>query len=125
MNQKNKDVMKLISKVNYYKKDEIFDSNNNVNIHKIIHEALDVNNTIKSPPNQNNILKRDELLEKTRENSIINFLNDLQNKNIRHIKNSFLSKIKETSANTQILIDNSKNQTKQYNSKYNNVLEEY
>ena len=124
MNQKNKDVMKLISKVNYYKKDEIFDSNNNVNIHKIIHEALDVNNTIKSPPNQNNILKRDELLEKTRENSIINFLNDLQNKNIRHIKNSFLSKIKETSANTQILIDNSKNQTKQYISKYNNVLEE-
>ena len=124
MNQKNIDVMKIISKVNYFKRDEIFDSNNNVNVNKIIIEALNVDNLKKSLENENNILKKDELLEKTRENSIINFLNDIQSKNIARMKNSFLTKIKENSANTQVQIDNSKNYAKQYISKYNNVFEE-
>ena len=124
MNQKNKDVMKIISKVNYFKRDEIFDSNNNVNVNKIIIEALNVDNLKKSLENENNILKKDELSEKTRENSIINFLNDIQSKNISRMKNSFLTKIKENSANTQVQIDNSKNYAKQYISKYNNVFEE-
>jgi uncharacterized protein (UPF0335 family) len=123
MNQNNQDLLKLISKINYNRKDEIFDSNNNVNIDKIIKEALDIDSAKKSAF-QNNLLKKDELHEKTKENSIMNFLSDLQYKNINQIKNSFLSKIKENSANAKVQIENSKNQAKEYISKYNNIFEE-
>ena len=123
MNQNNQDLLKLISKTNYNRKDEIFDSNNNVNIEKIIKEALDIDSA-KKTSFENNLLKKDELLEKTKENSIMNFLSDLQNKNINQIKNSFLSKIKDNSANAQVQIENSKNQAKDYIAKYNNIFEE-
>ena len=123
MNKNSQDTLKLVSKININNKDEIFDSNNNVDINKIIKDALNIESA-KNSSFENNLLKRDELLEKTKENSIINFLNNLQSKNIAQIKNSFLSKVKENSANAQVQIENSKNQTKEYISKYNNIFEE-
>ena len=119
----NIDIGKFVSKINHFKNDELFDSKNNVNINKIISEALNIDSA-KKTSFKNNLIRRDELLEKTKENSVINFLNDLQNKNIAQIKSSFLSKIKENSANAQLQIEKSKSQTKEYINKYNNMFEE-
>ena len=112
MKKKEGDISKLISNIKYYNKYEIFDSKNEVDINKIINDALNID-SIKKSSSEHNLLRKDELLEKTKENSIINFLNDLQNKNISQIKNLFLSKIKENSINTHAQIEKSKNQTKE------------
>ena len=120
MIKKEKDVIRLISKINDFNKDDIIDNNKNFDINKIIYNALNV----ESAKNTNKTLKKDELLEKTKENSIIKFLDDLQSKSIAQIKNTFLSKIKENSANAQTQIEKSKIQTKEYISKYNNLFEE-
>ena len=123
MKKNNKDIIKLVSKVNYFKNDELFDAKNNVDINKIITEALNLDSA-KKTSFKNTLVRREELLEKTKENSVINFLNDLQNKNIAKIKNSFLSKIKENSVSAQSQIEKSKSQTKEYISKYHNMFEE-
>ena len=121
---KKKDIIKLISKSNFHTKiDDICNDKKDIDIYKIINNALSVE-TAKSPISENNLLRRDELLEKTKENSIINFLNDLQNKSIEQIKNSFLSKIKENSAVAQVQIEKSKNKTKEYMTKYDIISEE-
>jgi len=113
MNKKDQDIIKLISKIDYNNKYDIFNSKNEVDINRIIEESLNID-SLKQSSFKHNLLRRDELLEKTKENSIINFLNDLQNKNIEEIKNLFLSKIKENSNNTHTQIEKSKNQTKEY-----------
>ena len=123
MNKKDQDIIKLISKIDYNNKYDIFNSKNEVDINRIIEESLNID-SLKQSSFKHNLLRRDELLEKTKENSIINFLNDLQNKNIEEIKNLFLSKIKENSNNTHTQIEKSKNQTKEYIYKYNNIFEE-
>ena len=121
---KKKDIIKLISKSNFQTNIyDIYDDKKDIDIYKIIKNALNVESA-KKPTSENNILRRDELLEKTKENSIINFLNDLQNKNIEQIKNSFLSKIKENSSIAQVQIEKSKGLTKEYMSKYDMISEE-
>ena len=123
MKKKDEDISRLISNIKYYNKYQIFDSKNEVDINKIIDDTLNID-SIKKSSFEHNLLRKDELLEKTKENSIINFLNDLQNKNISQIQNLFLSKIKENSMNTQAQIEKSKNQTKEYITKYNNIFEQ-
>lgn len=121
---KKKDIIKLISKSKFHTKiDDICNDKKDIDIYKIINNALNVESA-KRPISENNLLRRDELLEKTKENSIINFLNDLQNKSIEQIKNTFLSKIKENSAVAQVQIEKSKNKTKEYMSKYDIISEE-
>ena len=68
-----------------------FDENE---IFKIIKSALNVE-TAKKNFSKNNFFKRDDLILKTKENSVINFLISLQNKSISNLKNSFFSKINE------------------------------
>ena len=120
MINKEKDVINFITKIKEFDKDDINDEKYYLDINKTINKAL----SLKKSYSQKNNLKRDELLEKTKENSIINFLNDLQNKSIAQIKNNFLSKIQENSANAQAQIEKSKLQTKEYITKYNNLFEE-
>ena len=120
MINKEKDVINFIAKIKELDKDDINDEKYYLDINKTINKAL----SLKKSYSQKNNLKRDELLEKTKENSIINFLNDLQNKSIAQIKNNFLSKIHENSANAQAQIEKSKLQTKEYITKYNNLFEE-
>ena len=115
-----KDIIDFISKINEINKEDINDNKNYLDIYKTINNALSLKNTY----SQKNFLKKDELLEKTKENSIINFLNDLQRKSIAQIKNDFLSKIQENSTNAQTQIEKSKIQTKEYITKYNNLFEE-
>lgn len=126
MNKKDKknDIIKLISKSKFHTKiDDICNDKKDIDIYKIINNALNVESA-KRPTSENNSLRRDELLEKTKENSIINFLNDLQNKSIEQIKNTFMSKIKENSAVAQIQIKKAKKKTKDYMSKSNIISEE-
>ena len=61
---------------------------------KIIDSALNVE-TAKKNFSKNNFYTRDDLLLKTKENSVMNFLTSLQNKNISQLKDSFISKINE------------------------------
>ena len=126
MNKKDKknDIIKLISKSKFHTKiDDICNDKKDIDIYKIINNALNVESA-KRPTSENNSLRRDELLEKTKENSIINFLNDLQNKSIEQIKNTFMSKIKENSAVAQVQIKKAKKKTKDYMSKSNIISEE-
>ena len=51
---------------------------------KIIEESLNVE-TAKKNFSKNNYYSRDDLLLKTKENSVIHFLNSLQNKNISEL----------------------------------------
>ena len=90
MKIKEQDPLKIISKSNFFNKEEdLFDEKKNLKIKKIIKNALNIESAKKSLY-ENDKLKRDELIERTREKSIINFLNDLQNKIIEKIKNTFL-----------------------------------
>ena len=121
---KNKDVIKLISKSKFHtSKDDICNDKKDIDIYKIINNALNVDSA-KMPISENSLLRIDELLEKTKENSIIKFLKDLQNKSIEQIKNSFMAKIKENSAVAQVQIQKSKNKTKEYMAKSDVISEE-
>ena len=97
-----------------------FDENE---IYKIINSALNVE-TAKKTFSKNNFYKRDDLVLKTKENSVINFLNSIQNKNISNLKDSFLSKINDNTKETLLKITNYKNSIKSDLFNYNLILEE-
>ena len=90
---------------------------------KIIKSALNVE-TAKKNFSKNNLYTRDDLLLKTKENSVINFLNSLQNKSISQLKDSFFSKIKENSLEALTKISDYKNSVKDNMTKYNQISEE-
>ena len=90
---------------------------------KIIKSALNVE-TAKKNFSKNNLYTRDDLLLKTKENSVINFLNSLQNKSISQLKDSFFSKIKENSLEALTKISDYKNLVKDNMTKYNQISEE-
>ena len=96
---------------------------NEIDILKIINQALNVE-TAKKNYSQNNFYTRNDLLIKTKENSVLNFLNNLQNKNISHLKDTFFSKINENATNTLLKISEYKNLAKNNMNKYDYILDE-
>lgn len=102
--------------INKYSKDEL-------DILKIINSALNIETANKNF-SENNFYTRDDLLLKTKANSVINFLNSLQNKNISHLKNDFYSKINEKSKNALLKISDYKNATKNNMTKFEKISEE-
>ena len=102
--------------INKYSKDEL-------DILNIINSALNIE-TAKKNFSENNFYTRDDLLLKTKANSVINFLNSLQNKNISHLKNDFYSKINEKSKNALLKISDYKNATKNNMTKFEKISEE-
>jgi len=109
--------------------DFIYNKNNNnnnsniIDILNVINSALNVE-TAKKNFSKNNFYTKNDLLLKTKENSIINFLNSLQNKNILNIKNKFLSEINENTKNGFNKINEYKTLTKNNMTKYDIILEE-
>ena len=102
--------------INKYSKDEL-------DILNIINSALNIETANKNF-SENNFYTRDDLLLKTKANSVINFLNSLQNKNISHLKNDFYSKINEKSKNALLKISDYKNATKNNMTKFEKISEE-
>ena len=96
---------------------------NEIDILKIIDQALNVE-TAKKNYSQNNFYSKNDLLIKTKENSVLNFLNNLQNKNISHIKDKFFSKINENATNTLLKISEFRNLAKNNMNKYDYILDE-
>jgi len=94
-----------------------------IDILKIIDSALNVE-TAKKNFFKNNLYTRDDLLLKTKENSIMNFLNSLQNKNISQLKNSFISKINENTKEALIKISDYKTAVKDSMLKHDLILEQ-
>ena len=90
---------------------------------KIIDSALNVE-TAKKNFSKNNFYTRDDLLLKTKENSVMNFLTSLQNKNISQLKDSFISKINENTKEALIKISDYKNTVKDNMLKYDLILEQ-
>ena len=90
---------------------------------KIIDSALNVE-TAKKNFSKNNFYSRDDLLLKTKENSVMNFLTSLQNKNISQLKDSFISKINENTKEALIKISDYKNTVKDNMLKYDLILEQ-
>ena len=90
---------------------------------KIINSALNVQ-TAKKNFSKNNYYTRDDLLLKTKENSIMNFLNSLQNKSISKLKDTFFSKINENNKEALLKISDYKNSLKDNMLKYDLILEE-
>ena len=90
---------------------------------KIIEESLNVE-TAKKNFSKNNYYTRDDLLLKTKENSVINFLNSLQNKNISELKNTFFSKINENAVDALSKISEYKNLMKNNLNKCDLISEE-
>ena len=90
---------------------------------KIIDSALNVE-TAKKNFSKNNFYTRDDLLLKTKENSIMNFLTSLQNRNISQLKDSFISKINENTKEALIKISDYKNTVKDNMLKYDLILEQ-
>ena len=97
-----------------------FDENE---IFKIIKSALNVE-TAKKNFSKNNFFKRDDLILKTKENSVINFLISLQNKSISNLKNSFFSKINEKTQETLLKIIDYKNSMRKDLLNYDLILEQ-
>ena len=97
-----------------------FDENE---IFKIIKSALNVE-TAKKNFSKNNFFKRDDLILKTKENSVINFLISLQNKSISNLKNSFFSKINEKTQETLLKIIDYKNSMRKDLLNYELILEQ-
>ena len=94
-----------------------------IDILKIIDSALNVE-TAKKNFFKNNLYTRDDLLLKTKENSVMNFLNSLQNKNISQLKNSFISKINENTKEALIKISDYKTTVKDSMLKHDLILEQ-
>ena len=90
---------------------------------KIIDSALNVE-TAKKNSSKNNFYSRDDLLLKTKENSVMNFLTSLQNRNISQLKDSFISKINENTKEALIKISDYKNTVKDNMLKYDLILEQ-
>ena len=90
---------------------------------KIIDSALNVE-TAKKNFSKNNFYSRDDLLLKTKENSVMNFLTSLQNRNISQLKDSFISKINENTKEALIKISDYKNTVKDNMLKYDLILEQ-
>ena len=90
---------------------------------KIIDSTLNVE-TAKKNFSKNNFYTRDDLLLKTKENSVMNFLTSLQNKNISQLKDSFISKINENTKEALIKISDYKNTVKDNMLKYDLILEQ-
>ena len=90
---------------------------------KIIEESLNVE-TAKKNFSKNNYYTRDDLLLKTKENSVINFINSLQNKNISELKNTFFSKINENAVDALSKISEYKNSMKNNLNKCDLISEE-
>ena len=116
----------------FLQRDDYFNMNNNnkhekiqneIDILKIIDEALNVE-TAKKNYSKNNFYTKNDLILKTKENSVMNFLINLQNKNISHLKDTFLSKIKENESNTLLKISDYKNLVKDNMNKYAFISEE-
>ena len=90
---------------------------------KIIDSALNVE-TAKKNFSKNNFYTRDDLLLKTKENSVMNFLTSLQNRNISQLKDSFISKINENTKEALIKISDFKNTVKDNMLKYDLIIEQ-
>jgi hypothetical protein len=106
-----------------YNKNNTNNNSNIIDILNVINSALNVE-TAKKNFSKNNFYTKNDLLLKTKENSIINFLNSLQNKNILNIKNKFLSEINENTKNGFNKINEYKTLTKNNMTKYDIILEE-
>ena len=102
--------------INKYSKDEL-------DILSIINSALNIG-TANRNFSENNFYTKEDLLLKTKTNSVINFLNSLQNKNISDLKNEFYSKINEKSKNALLKISDYKNTTKNNMTKFEKLSEE-
>ena len=92
-----------------------------LSILSLINSALNVP-TAKNNFSSNNYYRRNDLLLRTKENSIINFLISLQNKNINSLKSEFLSNLDSTSKSAQNKINEFKINSKENMYLYESIV---
>ena len=112
-----------ISKLNIINNNNVKYSQDDFDILSLIDSALHIE-TAKKDFFPNNFYTRDDLLLKTKANSVQNFLSSLQNKNISHLKNAFYSKINENALHALLKISEYKTMTKDNINKYEKISEE-
>ena len=92
-----------------------------LSILSLINSALNIP-TAKNNFSSNNYYRRNDLLLRTKENSIINFLISLQNKNINSLKSEFLSNLDSTSKSAQNKINEFKINSKENMYLYESIV---
>ena len=92
-----------------------------LSILSLINSALNIP-TAKNNFSSNNYYRRNDLLLRTKENSIINFLISLQNKNINSLKSEFLLNLDSTSKSAQNKINEFKINSKENMYLYESIV---
>ena len=93
---------------------------NSIDPNKIINDALNCSNKY----NENVKIKKDKLLEQTKNKTIFAFMNEIKHKSNNDLKKLLNEKLNEYQKGSQIIIDKNKKLKDEYKNKYNNILNE-
>ena len=96
----------------------------NIDVSKIISEALSTENKYSSSESKINNLKTNDILSQTKKNAILNFVLDLDLKNKNEIKEKFIKEIDKIKYNAELELNRKEKISSEYISKYNQLLEE-
>ena len=94
---------------------------NSIDPKKIINDALSCSNKYNS---ENLKIKKDKLLEQTKNNTIFEFMNEIKKKNNNDLKKFLNEKLNEYQKGSQVIIDKNEKLKDEYKNKYNNILNE-
>ena len=93
---------------------------NSIDPNKIINDALNCSNKY----NENVKIKKDKLLEQTKNKTIFAFMNEIKHKSNNDLKKLLNEKLNEYQKGSQIIIDKNEKLKDEYKNKYNNILNE-
>ena len=93
---------------------------NSIDPNKIINDALNCSNKY----NENVKIKKDKLLEQTKNKTIFAFMNEIKHKNNNDLKKLLNEKLNDYQKDSQIIINKNEKLKDEYKNKYNNILNE-
>ena len=93
---------------------------NSIDPNKIINDALNCSNKY----NENVKIKKDKLLEQTKNKTIFAFMNEIKHKNNNDLKKLLNEKLNDYQKNSKIIINKNEKLKDEYKNKYNNILNE-
>lgn len=93
---------------------------NSIDPNKIINDALNCSNKY----NENVKIKKDKLLEQTKNKTIFAFMNEIKHKNNNDLKKLLNEKLNDYQKDSQIIINKNVKLKDEYKNKYNNILNE-
>ena len=93
---------------------------NSIDPNKIINDALNCSNKY----NENVKIKKDKLLEQTKNKTIFAFMNEIKHKNNNDLKKLLNEKLNDYQKDSQIIINKNEKLKDEYKNKYNKILNE-